>query len=85
MKLKDVRPQYPLHLQSAGVSGTVLLEARIGTDGRVADVNVISTPHADLAGAAAEAVQQWQFGPTLLNCVPIDVRMKVTVTFGKRP
>jgi TonB family protein len=85
MKLKDVRPQYPLHLQSAGVSGTVLLEARIGTDGRVADVNVISTPHADLAGAAAEAVQQWQFGPTLLNCVPIDVRMKVTVTFGKHP
>jgi TonB family protein len=85
MKLKDVRPQYPPHLQSAGVSGTVLLEARIGTDGRVADVSVISTPHADLAGAAIEAVQQWQFGPTLLNCVPIDVRMKVTVTFGKRP
>jgi TonB family protein len=83
-KLKDVRPQYPSHLQSAGVSGTVLLEARIGTDGKVADVNVISTPHADLAGAAAEAVQQWQFDPTLLNCVPIDVRMKVTITFGKR-
>jgi TonB family protein len=80
-KLKDVRPTYPEELQSAGVGGTVVLAARIGTDGNVQEVTVVSAPHPDLASAAADAVRGWQFDPTLLNCVAIDVAMKVTVTF----
>lgn len=36
---------------------------------------------ADLELAAATAIRQWEFSPTLLNCVAVEVPMKVTVTF----
>ena len=85
-KLKDVRPIYPAHLAMQGVEGTVMLKARIGTDGMVEDVEVVSAPHADLGHAAADAVHAWEFDETLLNCKPIAVSMNVTVNFGlQRP
>ena len=33
---------------------------------------------------AVDAVRQWEFDSTLLNCVPIEVQMNVSVTFGKQ-
>ena len=84
MKIKDVRPEYPDHLREAGIGGAVVLESRIGTDGTVKDVQVIEPVHPELAAAAVEAVRQWQFDGTLLNCSPVEVVMKVTVNFGPR-
>jgi TonB family protein len=82
-KLVDVRPQYPASMLSAGVEGTVVLRARIGSDGNVEEATVVSTPHPDLGSAAADAVRQWEFDPTYLNCVAIPVEMKVTVNFER--
>ena len=76
-----MRPYYPASALSAGASGTVVLEARIGTDGDVEDVKTISTPHPDLAASAVDAVRQWQFDSTFLNCVAIPVSMTVTANF----
>ena len=81
IKIFDVRPYYPASALSAGANGTVVLEARIGNDGNVEDVKVVSTPHADLAASAMDAVRQWQFEPTFLNCAAIPVNMGITVTF----
>jgi protein TonB len=82
MKLKDVRPIYPAAMREAGLSGVVPLEAIIGADGTVASVRVVSAQvHPGLAVAAAEAVRQWQFTPTLLNGKPVEVVMSVTVRF----
>ena len=81
MKLFDVRPYYPASALSAGASGVVVLEARIGADGNVEEVKTVSAPHADLAASATEAVSQWQFSPTYLNCAAIPINMGVTVNF----
>ena len=35
VKYVDVRPQYPAHLESAGVDGVVVLQGHIGTDGMI--------------------------------------------------
>ena len=62
-----------------------MLNTVIGTDGFVRDARA-AEPGADpdfLASAIA-AVQQWQFTPTLLNCVPIEVEMTVTARFSVR-
>ncbi|HET7218240.1 MAG TPA: M56 family metallopeptidase [Vicinamibacterales bacterium] len=80
-KIKDVRPVYPQVLQSAGVAGTVVLDATIDTDGLVKELSVIKSVHPALDEAAIEAVRQWQFDGTLLNCVPSEVRMKVSLNF----
>jgi TonB family protein len=81
-KIKDVRPVYPENLQAAGVAGTVVLSATIGTDGMVKDAEVLKSAHPDLDLAAIEAVRQWQFDGTLLNCVPSEVTMNVSLNFN---
>ena len=59
-----------------------MLDARIGTDGDVVDVSVVRSVHPEIDSAAVEAVGLWQFTSTLLNCQPIEVKMKVTVSFA---
>jgi TonB family protein len=84
-KLVDVKPEYPENLKAAKVGGIVVLEAVIGTDGRIQNVQVMTSPDADLGSAAVEAVRQWQFSATLLNCTPIEVQMQVRVNFTIQP
>lgn len=81
LKLKDVRPRYKSEWIAAGLAGDVLLQAMIGKDGQVRNVEVISPVNADLEDEAINAVSQWEFSPTWLNCEAIEVRMFVTVRF----
>lgn len=82
-KLQDVRPVYPDSMRAAGREGTVTLDAVIGQDGSVNSVRVVSGDvHPDLAIAAADAVRQWRFSPTLLNGQPVEVLMAVKVGFS---
>jgi protein TonB len=79
-KVHHVAPSYPPIAQAARVSGVVILEALIAEDGSVRDLKVLkSVPLLD--AAATEAVRQWRFTPTLLNGVPVQVIMSVTVAF----
>ena len=82
-KLVDVKPVYPDSMRAAGRDGLVTLDAIIGEDGTVTSVRVISTDaHPDFAIAAADAVRQWRFSPTLLNGRAIEVVMTVKVGFS---
>ena len=81
-KERDARPIYPAAMRAAGREGVVPIEAVIGVDGAVTSVRVVSAQvHPDFAIAAADAVRQWRFTPTLLNGAPVEVVMTVTVTF----
>jgi hypothetical protein len=55
--------------------------ARIGADGTIADLETVSGSNPDLELAAGNAIRQWQFTPTLLNCVPIEEPMKSSEKF----
>ncbi|MEW5982293.1 MAG: TonB family protein [Acidobacteriota bacterium] len=79
-KIVDVRAAYPEDAKNAGVQGVVIIEAVIGTDGKVSQARVLrSIPMLDQA--ALDAVQQWQFTPTMLNGMLVPVVMTVTVNF----
>ena len=81
-KIKDVKPVYPAIAQSARVAGAVVIEATIGPDGKVIDAKVLrSVPLLDQA--ALDAVRQWEYTPTLLNGVPVPVRVTVTINFKR--
>jgi TonB family protein len=82
-KIKDVKPVYPDTARDAGTTGTVLLKATITTDGTVRDVQVVRSVSPDLDGAAIDAVRQWLFDGTLLNCNPVEVTMNVSISFGQ--
>jgi protein TonB len=80
-KLKHVPPEYPLLARRARVTGTVILEAIVGPDGRVGDVSVLrGIPLLD--EAAVHAVRQWVYSPTLLDGIPVPVIMTVTLRFS---
>jgi protein TonB len=80
-KIKDVRPIYPQNALTDQSRGTVLIEAIIGTDGKVQDAKVLhSVPLLDQA--ALDAVRQWEFLPSRLNGVPVAVIITVIVQFA---
>ena len=80
-KLRDLKPGYPGQLVAQGIAGPVEIEGSVAADGRVTDVHVISSPHPDLARAVTDAIAGWLFEPTLLNCEPVAVKIRVTATF----
>jgi periplasmic protein TonB len=79
-KIRTVAPVYPEDAKAAGVQGVVMLEAVIGTNGSVIEIEVRrSVPMLD--DAAIEAVRQWEYTPTLLNGEPVELLMTVTINF----
>jgi TonB family protein len=77
----QVPPVYPEGARSRRATGKVLLSAKLGTDGRVHTLRVLSAPDPDLAVAALDAVRQWQYTPYLLLGEPVEVDTKITVNF----
>jgi TonB family protein len=79
-RVLNVAPVYPQEAQDARVQGVVIIEAKIGADGGIAEAWVVrSIPMLDQA--ALDAVRQWRYSPTLMNGAPVPVRMTVTVNF----
>jgi peptidyl-prolyl cis-trans isomerase A (cyclophilin A) len=73
-------PIYPIDAKKAGVSGTVVLSAVIGTDGLIKDIQIVSGPDL-LQQGAVDAVKEWRYRPYLLNGQPVEVRTTINVIF----
>jgi TonB family protein len=82
-QLHKVEPIYPPEARASRTEGPVVLHAIIGTDGYVKELNVMSGDPV-LAEAAVTAVRQWQYRPTKLNDVPVEVDTTITITFRMR-
>ena len=79
-KTKNVLPVYPAVAKAARVGGTVIVEATIGPDGKVADARVVkSVPLLDQA--ALDAVRQWEYAPTRVRGVAVPVIITVAINF----
>lgn len=79
--MHQVNPVPPSDAFKNHVQGTVQLHVVIDIDGNVKQVDVLSGPP-DLTTAAADAVKQWRYQPTLLNGDPIEVDTTVSVSFA---
>jgi len=73
-------PFYPIWAKQNGISGTVVIQAKIGKDGHVYDAHAISGPD-ELRGAAVDAVKHWVYKPYVLNGEPVEVLTTVNVIF----
>jgi TonB family protein len=78
--ITKVNPTYPPLAKQARIQGVVQLNAVIGADGTVKNLQVISG-HPLLVPAALEAVKQWVYRPTLQNGNPVEVATQITVNF----
>ena len=73
-------PSYPTLAQNAGVQGTVKLQVRVTTDGRLEVVKLLEGEPV-LADAAISAVKQWRAKPASINGKPVEVISTVTFKF----
>lgn len=77
---QPVRPGYPVLARQMKVQGSVILQALIGRDGLIQNLQVLTGPPI-LADAAEEAVRQWRFKPHYLNNQPVETQTSITVNF----
>jgi TonB family protein len=79
--VKRVDPVYPFSMSRAGASGRVTVSFTVNTQGRVADVSVVSSTREEFERPALTAISKWEFEPGIRNGKPVAARMQVTLTF----
>ena len=78
--LHRVEPIFPDFARDAGLEGTILLSAIIGTDGKLRDIKLVSGNRA-LATEAFRALHDWRYRPYLLNGKPIEAETRIVMNF----
>jgi protein TonB len=76
----SVEPAYPTLAKQMKVQGSVVLQALIGKEGTIQNLEVLSGPQI-LSSAAREAVMQWRFKPYYQSGQAIETEAKITVNF----
>jgi TonB family protein len=78
--LHKTNPAYPEEARDEHLSGPVVLEAVIGTDGSVKEVKPLNGP-ALLVEAARNAVLLWSFEPPTYNGAPVELVVPIELNF----
>jgi len=79
--LNKVNPTYPQAAKEKKIQGSIVLNATIGKEGTVENLQVVSGPE-ELRTSALDAVHQWTYKPYLLNGNPTEVETTITVTYS---
>jgi len=59
--IKKIQPIYPALMQTARVTGQVVLDAIIHPDGTIGDIKVLKSTNDAFAQSAIAAVKQWRY------------------------
>lgn len=74
--VRRVQPVYPAVMQSAHVTGQVVLDAIINPDGTIGDITVLKSTNQAFAQSAMQAVKQWRY-----TAIGFQGILTVTVNF----
>lgn len=77
--LRKVQPVYPPMMQSARISGQVVLDAIIHADGTIGDVTVLQSSNPAFTRSAIDAVKQWRYQPIGYEAI-LTVSVMFTLT-----
>lgn len=78
--VRQVTPAYPALAKATRVKGVVRFRAMIGTDGQIKSLMLLGGPP-PLVQAAADAVKQWRYQPTIVNGETVEVVTEIEVAF----
>lgn len=77
------QPQYPRASIRRGERGDVVLQVQVGADGRVDDVEIVtSSQHRRLDRAAVSAVRRWRFEPAMRDGQPVAGELRIPFSFA---
>ncbi len=79
--IRTPRPNYPVGLRRANISGSAHVRFVVTSEGHVRDVVVMEATHRDFGDAAVEAVSQWKYIAALKDGQPVSCLMTTPVVF----
>lgn len=77
-----VNPNYPFEMRRAGISGEVLVEFIVDTNGNVAAIQVVRSSQREFEQPALQAVQKWKFRPGKKGGRNVNTRVQQVITFN---
>ena len=82
--LREVKADYTDEARRRNLTGDVVLEIVVRSDGSVGDVKILQGLGSGLDQRAVVAVRQWRFSPARRKGVAVDVVVEVAVEFSLR-
>lgn len=80
LKLR-VQAQYPFEMRRAGVTGEVIVEFIVDTNGNVVNASVVRSSRVEFEANAVAAVSKWKFKPGQKAGRTVNTRMQVPIVF----
>ncbi len=74
-------PQYPFELRQANITGKVIVEFVVTTNGDVANAFAVRSTHREFEPAAIAAVSRWKFKPGSHQGRVVNTRMQIPLIF----
>jgi TonB family protein len=79
---RRVMAEYPVYARTARISGAVVVEVVVDTNGNVIHARAVSGP-SELRDPAVEAARKWKFTQVLLDGKPVEGIATITFTFAR--
>jgi TonB family protein len=79
--VKEAKPVYPKQAMASGVTGNVVMQCVVRTDGTVGDVFVTKPLETSIDAEAVRTVRQWTFTPGQKDGKLVPVQVEVEMTF----
>lgn len=77
-------PVYPPRLRAEGVEGRVVARGIVGRDGRLQDVEIVSSDDPLFTQALLAALAEWRFHPATVDGEPVAVFYQLVHDFSLR-
>jgi TonB family protein len=84
--IKDIKPNYTAAAMDARITGVVVMEAIVETDGTVGDIRITKSLDRQLGldDEALSALKKWRFEPGTRDAVAVPVLVVVEMSFTLR-
>jgi TonB family protein len=79
--IKKALPHYPPEAKRRGITGTCRFRATIGKDGKIRDLELVSSPLIFYADSR-DTVSQWEYRPMLVNGKPVEVVTTIDTNYN---
>jgi TonB family protein len=81
-KIGGRNPTYPERARANRVQGRVVMDAMIGTDGRIHQLRVVTSPDELLSISAVSAVGTWVYSPYIFQGNPVSIKTQINVVYN---
>jgi protein TonB len=75
------RPTYPFEMRRAGISGDVLVDFIVDTNGDVKNAYAVKSSQHEFEASAVAAVNKWKFSPGRKGGRAVNTHMQVPIVF----